>query len=884
ALRYPEVTGTILEWLCAADAEVHVADFALDGLETLLAALPAETIRVIPRRSSQWGFRDLISSYDTLSDFLPRLATHRKQWSDDHACRMFRLRRWIDEPLGAHSKSVPREHVDWPDVVAAFTAGAANEHDVYDALLGPRAGSESSPQGYFDEIRRGSEQLRRGELSAPLARLVQRAIDRVLEIELERGEPETPATTAARSLDHAGGTDVLLRILRALGPARRMQRNSASWGDTSRGKAAVFSYLIRVTLPGKADSLNAFADAVRTAGIDEDRLLAVAFSAPQWARNIEAALGWVSFADAVWWFHAHTKDSQWRIDEDLRAAWNAEIRQRTPLTLEDLQQGAVDVAWFQRVHADLGPRRWARLDAFAKYACGGAGHKRAQLFAAAMLNKVSRRSLIQDIESKRKQDAVRALGLLPLGKNTTQDVLERYLVMQELVRTCRQFGGQRQASEKLAARIGQENLARTAGYPDPIRLQWAMEALSSADLADGPVAVTVDDVVVELSISSEGRPEITQRRGNRTLKAVPPKVKKAEAVRALIERKTDLRRSASRMRQSLEMAMCRGDAFTRDEVLELLRNVLLQPLLERLVFIGEGVLGYPVDGGKGLRDHHGKIEPVKKNERLRLAHPVDLLAGKAWHAWQRECFAAERVQPFKQVFRELYVLTKQERSDRTFSRRYAGQQVNPRQAVALFTARGWVAAPEVGVFRTFHDEKLTAWIEFQEPFYTPAEIEGLTLEKIHFAQRGEDKSINLSEVPPRLLSEVLRDVDLVVSVAHRGGVDPEASASTVEMRAALLRETAALLRLEQVSIKPPHAFIRGERAEYSVHLGSATTHMLPGGALFIVPVHSQHRGRMFLPFADDDPKTAEVISKVLLLARDTEIQDPALLEQIRGCG
>jgi hypothetical protein len=49
-----------------------------------------------------------------------------------------------------------------------------------------------------------------------------------------------------------------------------------------------------------------------------------------------------------------------------------------------------------------------------------------------------------------------------------------------------------------------------------------------------------------------------------------------------------------------------------------------------------------------------------------------------------------------------------------------------------------------------------------------------------------------------------------------------------------------------------------------------------------VPVHAQHRGRLFLPFADDDPKTAEVISKVLLLARDNEILDPNLLAQIRS--
>ena len=45
-------------------------------------------------------------------------------------------------------------------------------------------------------------------------------------------------------------------------------------------------------------------------------------------------------------------------------------------------------------------------------------------------------------------------------------------------------------------------------------------------------------------------------------------------------------------------------------------------------------------------------------------------------------------------------------------------------------------------------------------------------------------------------------------------------------------------------------------------------------------VHLQQRGRFFLPFADDDPKTAEVVAKVLLLAQDEKIQDPTILEQI----
>jgi len=133
-----------------------------------------------------------------------------------------------------------------------------------------------------------------------------------------------------------------------------------------------------------------------------------------------------------------------------------------------------------------------------------------------------------------------------------------------------------------------------------------------------------------------------------------------------------------------------------------------------------------------------------------------------------------------------------------------------------------------------------------------------------------------------LFSEAMRDLDLVVSVAHQGGVDPEATASTVEMRAALLQETCELLGLGNVEVSGSHARVRGTLAEYAVHLGSAGAMVLPGSVLPIVAVHSQHRGRIFLPFADDDPKTAEVLSKVLLLARDGEIRDPSILEWIRA--
>jgi hypothetical protein len=67
------------------------------------------------------------------------------------------------------------------------------------------------------------------------------------------------------------------------------------------------------------------------------------------------------------------------------------------------------------------------------------------------------------------------------------------------------------------------------------------------------------------------------------------------------------------------------------------------------------------------------------------------------------------VQPFKQVFRELYVLTEGEKEDGgRVSRRYAGQQVEPRKGAALLGGRQWLIHHDVGVQRTFHEEGITA--------------------------------------------------------------------------------------------------------------------------------------------------------------------------------
>lgn len=912
--------GTLLQWLVRLHPPVDGVAFALDVTESALALVPKESWHLTEAdianaeekgRSQEvqvyhYGHRASAASvaaeakakwrsehspfgvwFEVLKDllkFAPQL------WQPALHVRHWQLLRWVDEPVRptetggssgiSSSLCFPRQRADILAVCHAREAGGATDADVLDQLLGDRDTGGYGRYQFHDlwdlTKRKPPAELSRFEFLAPL---VERCRQRILEVELTRGDNPTAASAPSLSLSCVNGISTLVAVLRTLAKRNFVR----GWARDNQSMETVLSHLARASFPLDGETALDFQREAKASNLSDGRLVELAVYAPQWAEFVESALGWPMLTEAVWWIHAHTKGMDWTVDKEIRDLWQADMTSRTALSAADLIEGGVDVAWFHRVFKTLGPKKWEAIYEAAKLASTGAGHARARLFADAMLGNTSKRELVQRITTKRHQDAVRALGLLPLaeGEKREKDLLERYKVIQEFRRGSKQFGSQRQASEKRAAQIGQQNLARTAGYADPIRLEWAMEAQAVEDLADGPIEVLVEDVKISLGIDPWGEIEFGVSKDGKTLADIPAKLKKDAKIAALRARRVELKRQASRIRPSLEQFMVRGDEFSGDELRELMEHPLLAPMLKNLVVVGEGIIGYPVHDGKALENHGGKVEAVKPDERLRVAHPHDLLPAAEWHCWQKDCFSRERIQPFKQVFREYYPLTGTEREEGRQTRRYAGHQVQPRQALALLGQRGWVHHPEEGVRKVFHEADLVAWLNFQEGFNTPAEIEGLTLEGVFFTKRGDHEAVKLEQLPPRLFSETMRDLDLVVGVAHRGGVDPEASASTVEMRATLVQETTRLLKLKNVELKGHYALIKGELGDYSVHLGSAVTRKMPGEMLFLVPVHSQHRGRIFLPFADDDPRTAEVMSKVLMLARDKEIKDPNILDQIR---
>ena len=886
-LKHGDLVGKVLEWLVRLHPSAEGANFLLDAVETSFAGVPPTVLaRVVDVSNWQQRERDW-RNQSPAETWLNRLMRYRalqpERWTADHELRLWRLLHWQDEPVPGVARFRPSLEL----LLSAYAAGAANDADVLDQVL---------ISGDFSDLQTltSLKPPRQVNEVPSLNALIARCRERILEIELARGEMPTAASEPAQHIASLFGLDTLLRLLTAIGT-----RSFARSAYGGQGRLDVLTHLVRVTHPLPDDTPEVFAARTKKAGLTTERLLQLAFLAPQWLEHIEHTLGWVGLREGVWWFLAHTPGGRKGLgatdedediydeDEDEDAPvkqldpWERVLQERTSLTRQEREDGAVDTLWFHRVYAPLGRKRWQALAEAAKFGASGQGHKKAGYLADVLLGRAKKRDLVAGIRQRQLRDSVRLLGLLPLGvgERRDRDLLLRYRVIQEYRRYARGLSPMSRESAVRAGDIGLENLARTAGYPDPVRLEWAMEAREIADLAAGPLSATHQGVTVTLALDEQSQPQLTIQRGDKPLKNIPAAVRKHRKVAALADRKTDLKRQASRMRLSLENAMCRGDTFLGAELRQLFDHPILVPSLERLVMIGEGIAGYPTAKGQALADHSGKVEPIKPDEKLRIAHPHDLLAGGQWHLWQKNLFQAERVQPFKQVFRELYVLTEQEKADGTVSRRYAGHQVNPKQAMALFGSRGW--GTQDGVRKLFHDLGLVAEVSFRSGAWTPLELEGLTLEGIEFRKRDEWKPLPLADVPPRVFSEVMRDVDLVVSVAHLGGVDPEASASTVEMRTALLRETCALLNIANFRVEKSHVLIDGHLAQYSVHLGSAVVHRMPGGSVCIVPVHAQQRGRLFLPFADDDPRTAEVLSKVILLARDQEIQDPSILEQIR---
>ncbi|CKH19170.1 Uncharacterised protein [Fusobacterium polymorphum] len=693
-------------------------------------------------------------------------------------------------------------------------------------------------------------------------------VDYVVQNELKRGDSPTIYSKSLHKIYRIEGIDYLVQILQALGK-ETLDRTSYYWGGDD-SKKAVLSHLLKVCYPTEKDNSKELAKKLKGTDITEQRLVEVAMYASQWLEIIESYLGWKGLVSGCYYFQAHMSD----VDKNKEGL----IAKYTPISIDDLRDGAFDIDWFKSAYKELGEKKFEMLYDSAKYISDGAKHSRARMFADAVNGKLNLKETEKKIEDKRNKDLVASYSLIPLLKDKQKDALHRYQFLQKFLKDSKKFGAQRRASEAKAVNISLENLSRNMGYSDVTRLIWNMETALINEMKEYFEPKKLDDIDVYIKIDDLGQSEIIYEKAGKELKSLPTKLKKDKYIETIKEVHKNLKEQYRRSRKMLEEAMEDGTEFYGYEIENLMTNPVIAPILKSLVFKMGNHLGYYVDNK--LKSAKKKFVAVKDDSLLKIAHCFDLFESGEWATYQKDIFDRELRQPFKQVFRELYVKTVDEKG-RDKSLRYAGHQVQPAKTVALLKTRRWIIDGEEGLEKVYYKENIIAKIFALADWFSPADIEAPTLEEVQFFDRKTFKPILIDEVPDLIFTEVMRDIDLVVSVAHVGDVDPEASHSTIEMRKAIIEFNCKLFKLKNVTFTENHALIKGERAEYSIHLGSRLIHQKAGSAINVLPVHSQHRGRVFLPFIDDDPKTAEIMAKVLLFAQDDKIKDVFILEQIK---
>ena len=709
------------------------------------------------------------------------------------------------------------------------------------------------------------------------AEMYEKLVNLILDVELKRGDTPTVFSPAVARISRIEGITRLMQILRALG-ADTLDRGAYYYYSGGTGKKECLSHLLKVCRPLPAETAEDLKNAVKENKVTKERLIEVAMYAPQWLDLAEEVLKMEGLRSGCYYFMAHMNE---RFDDRKKAM----IARYTPLTTEELNNGCFDTNWFFEVYEKLGEKNFALLYKSAKYIADGSKHTRARKYADAATGKVDRDELEKAINDKRNKDLLMSYGLIPMKDR--QDELHRYEFLQKFLKESKQFGAQRRQSEGMSVQIALKNMATTAGYADDLRLVLAMETELVAQNQRYFDGVSANGYTARVLVDADGKAELCvyKGEGGKALKSVPAALKKDETFNEIKDFTAKLKSQYSRCTAMFEHAMEEEEAYSFGELTGLCKNPVTAGILGRLVFISEAaVKGEKAGSFIGTLRELAAAEPAIDPAALfYVAHPITLFKLGELARFQRLFFEKQKEngtkQPFKQVFREFYPKLEEEK-DSADSRLFAGYQIQPKKTVATLKGRRWVADYDEGLQKIYYRQGIVATIYALADWFSPADTESPTLEYVSFYDRKTGRPKKISEIPDILYSEVMRDVDLVVSVAHVGGVDPETSHSTIEMRRVIFIFNMELFGLTNVTFEGSHAFIKGTYDNYTVQLGSGVIHRERGGMVNILPVHSQQRGRLFLPFIDDDPKTAEILSKILLLAEDKKIKDPYILSQI----
>jgi hypothetical protein len=449
------------------------------------------------------------------------------------------------------------------------------------------------------------------------------------------------------------------------------------------------------------------------------------------------------------------------------------------------------------------------------------------------------------------------------------------------------------------------------------------QALSAVAAARGLDSETLQDLVVEdadlavdgsrswpagafdlyLFLSDDGDVELAifERKTGKAMGA-PPKSVRQEHYGAFNEAKAVqkvLSETLATQKHRLELALENQRSWNWPAWRQVFgRHPLMRHLAMRLVW-QVYLEGKPLDtamfNGDELVDLGDDHVAVPAKGELRLAHPA-LLDAETVRGWQRAIVSKRLIQPFKQVFRELYRPSPEEAQAKR-SERFDGMVVKHRQMYALLRARGWSGLGGIGPMgylglKELSSAKLTAVFGFRQfRHYQDRQRRQVTLAGIEFLPSpvpdkptGTDLRVPLAMVDAVHYSEVMRDLALVVGVAGvgseedlRGEGGPESRRTgipafllrgAVDIRASLIRELLPSLGLgEHVQVDGAHALVTIAGHTFRLDLATGEVTMAADGRKLDLDGIERADAPLYLPFEGGDAPTSAILGTLMWLAK-----------------
>jgi Domain of unknown function (DUF4132) len=481
--------------------------------------------------------------------------------------------------------------------------------------------------------------------------------------------------------------------------------------------------------------------------------------------------------------------------------------------------------------------------------------------------------------------------------------------------------------ESLAAlaRIGQatsngavlKNLAKT------LEEAAARRGMSAASL--------LDRLTPDHGLDSDGQVSIETDAGTWVIRlqdregAVADGPADADIPAQVSETLAEIKATASGVRTRLEALFAERREWHADDFADCyLRHRLTGWLATRLAWTftptdgGLTIRGFPDADSGDVRTPQGRVR-MPPGCLVQLVQPVHLPVGELAELRQL-CEDLEIAQPVRQLWRETYRTTADERND-LYTERYAGHVLRFGQAYGLARRRGWVGGFLSGAWdggdtanahRDYPAAGLRAsWAIAQfDDMSREIAVDLCLTERVWFSPLGDADMapIPLADVPAEVFSEAMRDLDLVVSVTTvatdplwlehyrgwpaidqyweritRGGLDQ----LRVNRRDILARFCDGPETSQRYQLTDRELVVTGSLGTYRIDLATANVQTDPGGKWLsfdtrTAPDKAYRHDILGLPAIDDDEILQRILVRAAILADDEQLASRKLLKQIRG--